>query len=220
MPEKLSKYKFRRLSTEAFKNGLRLHFDSILLFNNKSYPSAFQLSVLAMEEFSKSNSVEHYFWSSETNEGFPDEKFEQEWLILLYFHPRKQTAFFGWGAIFDYSPKFVKFVQDKKLESKKQHATYVGLDKNKSKIDVKSRISVPTRIKELDAKQMISMINDHLSEICRIKMIQEHYFDLKEKDEIITTELQQHLNKWKYKSGLRSIRWFKSWMNKNKKSNG
>jgi hypothetical protein len=139
---------------------------------------------------------------------------------MLYFHPRKQTAFFGWSAALDYSPKFVKFVQDKKLESKKQHATYVGLDKHKSKIDVKSRISTPTRIKELDAKQMISMLNDHLSEICNRKMIQEVYFDLEEKDELITLELQQRLSTWKYKSGLRSKRWFKEWMNKNKKSSG
>jgi AbiV family abortive infection protein len=214
MSENLSKYKLRRLSTEAFKNGLRLHFDSILLFNNESYPSAFQLSVLAMEEFSKSNWVEHYYSSSITNNGFPDEVFEQKWLKLLYLHPRKQTAFFGWSAALDYSPKFVKFVQDRKLELKKQRATYVGLDKIKSKIDIKSRISIPTKIKEVDAKQMISMINDHLSEICHRKMIQEIYFDLEEKDELITKELQLRLKKWKYKSGLRSTRWFKEWTRK------
>lgn len=215
MSENLSKYKFRRLSTEALKNGLRLHFDSILLFKNGSYPSAFQLSVLAMEELSKSNWVEHYYWSSKTNNGFPDEEFEQEWLKLLYLHPRKQTAFFGWSSAFDYSPKFVKFVQEKKLELKKQRATYVGLDKIQSRIDVKSRVSIPTKIKEVDAKQMISMINDHLSEICRRKMIQEIYFDWEEKNELITKELQLRLKKWKYKSGLRSTRWFKEWFRKN-----
>lgn len=217
MSEKLSKYKFRRLSTEAFKNGLRLHFDSILLFNNKSYPSAFQLSVLSLEEFSKSEWVEHYFWSATTNNGFPDKEFEQEWLKLLYFHPRKQTAYFGLGSAFNYSTKFVKFVQDRKLESKKQQATYVGLDKNKSKIDVNSRISIPTRIKERDAKQMISLINDDLLDICRIKMIQECYFDMEEKDELITNELQQRLTKWKYKSGLSSARWFKEWFKNDEK---
>lgn len=220
MPEKLSKYKFKRLSTEAFKNGLRLHFDSILLFNNESFPSAFQLSVLALEEFSKSNWVEHYFWASITNDGFPDEKFEQEWLKLLYFHPRKQKAFFGWRMDLDYSPKFVKFVRDKKLESKKQQATYVGLEKQKSKIDVKSRISIPSRIKELDAKQIIALLNDYLSEICSKKIIQEYYFDLEEKDELITPELQQRLKEWKYKSGLRSKRWFTENINRNKKSCG
>ena len=37
----------------AFKNGLRLHFDSLILLKNDSYPSATMLSVLAMEEFGK-----------------------------------------------------------------------------------------------------------------------------------------------------------------------
>ena len=158
MPKKLSKYKFKRIATESFKNGLRLHFDSILLYSNGSFPSSFQLSVLALEEFSKSSWVEHYYWSSITNNGFPDKDFEQKWLNLLYFHPAKQKAFFGWGDMWSYSPKFVEFVNDKKLESKKQHATYVGLDKIKSNVDVTSRISLPTRIKEKDAKQIISMI--------------------------------------------------------------
>jgi AbiV family abortive infection protein len=214
MSEKLSKYKFKRLSTESFINGLRLHFDSILLFKNKSFPSAFQLSVLSMEEFSKSDWVEHYYWSSITNNGFPDEDFEQNWLKLLYLHPRKQIAFFGRSAAFNYSPKFVKFVQEKKLELKKQQATYVGLNKIKSKIDINSRISLPTKIKEKDAKQMISLINDYLSEICRIKMIQEDYFDLYEKDELITIDLKERLSEWKYKSGLRSNRWFSEWFKK------
>ena len=64
MREQLSIYKFKKIATESFKNGLRLHFDSILLYNNKSFPSAFQLSVLALEEFSKSYWVEHYCTSS------------------------------------------------------------------------------------------------------------------------------------------------------------
>ena len=34
----------------SFENGLRLHFDSILLFENKAYPSAYFLCVLAIEE--------------------------------------------------------------------------------------------------------------------------------------------------------------------------
>jgi len=217
MTEALSKYKFRKLSTEAFKNGLRLHFDSILLFNNKSFPSAFQLSVLAMEEFSKSKWVEHYYWSSITNNGFPDKKFEQKWLNLLYIHPKKQQAFFSFGEMWDYSPKFVDFVNEKKLESKKQHATYVGLDKVKSKVDVTSRISVPTRIKEKDAKQIISMINDYLKEIYRLKEIQESYFDIEDKDDIMTKELMDKLCKWKYKSVIKSNRWFDEWNKKFRK---
>jgi AbiV family abortive infection protein len=214
MIEQLSEYKFKRISTEAFKNGLRLHFDSILLFNNDSFPSAFQLSVLSLEEFSKSNWVEHYYWTSKTNNGFPEKEFEQKWLKMLYFHSDKQNAFFGWGMIYDYSPKFVEFVKERGLERKKQIATYVGLDRNRNGIDVNSRISLPFSITEKDSKQLISLISDYLKDICNRKFAQEYYFNIDEKNELITTKLISKLNGWKFKSGIKSNKWFKEWTKK------
>lgn len=53
MKEGLSKYKFRKIAEESLKNALRLHTDSTLLFYHGSFPSAFQLSVLALEELAK-----------------------------------------------------------------------------------------------------------------------------------------------------------------------
>lgn len=214
MTDQLSEYKFKRISLESFKNGLRLHFDSILLFKNDSFPSAFQLSVLALEEFSKSNWVEHYYYSSITNDGFPGKDFEQKWLKLLYFHPEKQSAFFGWGFMFNYSPKFVDFVRQRGLENKKQIATYVGLDRKKNEIDVNSRISIPTKINNNDSKQMISLINDYLKDICKKKFSQDYYFDIEEKNDLITTDLVVKLNDWKFKSGIRSNKWFDEWTKK------
>ena len=215
MKDQLSEYKFKKLSYESFINGLRLHFDSILLFNNKSYPSAFQLSVLALEEFSKSFWIEHYYSSSKSNIGFPDKEFEQGWLKLLYIHPEKQKAFFGWGMMFEYSPKFVAFVQARGLEAKKQIATYVGLERNKTEVNTASRISTPLRIKEKDAKQLISLINDYIKDLCKRKLYQEYYFDIEIKDQLLTNELVEKLNSWKFQSGIMSNRWFKEW---NKKS--
>jgi len=213
MSKKLSKYKFKRIATESFKNGLRLHFDSIILYKNESFPSSFQLSVLAMEELAKSNWVEHYYWSSNTNNNWPDEDFEQKWLKLLYIHPKKQKAFLDeWGSFYDYSPKFVAFVKKKRLELKKQRATYVGLDRSKGKINVDSRISVPTRIKDKDAREMISMLNDFLIEICETKLLREFYFDIEEKDELLNKGLLEHLRKWKFRSGVKSKRWYKEWI--------
>jgi len=211
MRKTLSKYKFKKLATESFNNGLRLHFDAILLFNNKSYPSAYQMSILSLEEFAKSYWVEHYYYSSITNSGFPDEQFEQKWLKMLYIHPKKQNAFLGWNNHLDYSPKFVEFVKNNQLEIQKQRSVYVGLDKKKSKIDVNSRISLPSRIKESDAKKMISMINDYLKEICYRKNQQEFYFDIEEMDKIISNELFEKLKLWEFKSGIKSTRWFNEW---------
>ena len=205
MREQLSTFKFKRLATESFKNGLRLHFDSILLFENKSYPSAFQLSVLALEELSKSYWIEHYYYSSITNGGFPDKEFEQKWLNLLYFHPRKQKAFFGWGVSRDYFPKFIESVENGELELKKQKATYVGLSKIRKLVDVNSRISLPTQIKEKDSKQMISLLNDYLKDMCDMKSFCEVHSEILEKDELLSTELYDRLSKWPFRSGIRNV---------------
>jgi len=203
MREQLTKYKFRKIATEAYKNGLRLHFDSILLFKNKSFPSAFQLSVLALEEFSKSHWVEHYYYSSVVNDNFPDKDFEQEWLNLLYFHPKKQKAFFGWGMSRDYSSKFIKMIENGELELKKQKATYVGLKKRKKVVDVNGKISLPTQITELDAKQLISLLNDYLKDQFEMKRYYEFHFDIAEKDALLTDDLHHELKKWKHRSGLK-----------------
>ena len=112
--EGLSKYKFKRLAIESLKNAIRLHLDSISLFELGSYPSAFQLSVLALEEFSKAKWLEHYIYSSETNVGYPDKEFEQDWLKLLYSHPEKQWAFIA-RDLTDFSPKFSESIEDRKL---------------------------------------------------------------------------------------------------------
>lgn len=203
MREKLTEYKFKKIATEAYKNGLRLYFDSILLFKNKSFPSAFQLSVLALEEFGKSYWVENYYYSSVTNDNFPDKDFEQEWLNLLYFHPEKQKAFFGWGMSRDYSSKFIKMIENGELELKKQKATYVGLKKRRKVVDVNGKISLPTQITELDAKQLISLLNNYIKDQFEMKHHYEFHFDIAEKDALLTDELHHELKKWKHISGLK-----------------
>lgn len=215
MREQLSIYKFKKIATESFKNALRLHFDSILLFKNNSFPSAFQLSVLALEEFSKSDWVEHYYYSSITNEGFLEKKFEQEWLNLLYFHPRKQKVFFRTYGFDAYTAKFMKLVEIGELEKKKQKATYVGLRKDKKIVDVNGKISLPTHIKEKDAKQIISVLSDYLKDCCEMKKYYEYRFEIEEKDNLLTEELNLELKKWKHRSGLKLTPSFKTTLKKN-----
>jgi AbiV family abortive infection protein len=213
--EGISKYKLDRIATESLRNSLRLHFDSILLFKNESYPSSFQLAVLALEEFSKAKWVEHYIYSSETNEGYPDEEFEQEWLKLLYLHPKKQWNFIA-RETNDYSPKFVSFVQDRKLEEKKQNSIYVGLARSKGKIDISSRVSTPWRIKKKDAGQIISLLNDEYLVICKRIEDEEFYFDgSSNMDDVFNYEIFKKLLKWPHKSGLKNSSWWK----KNRNSN-
>lgn len=210
MKSGVSQYKLIRIAVESLKNSLRLHFDSILLFKNHSYPSAFQLSVLSLEEFAKAKWVEHNVWTSLTNDGYPDEDFEQEWLQLLYRHPEKQWAFLA-REIFEYSPKFADFIQSRKLEEKKQNATYVGLSRLKGKVDTTSRVSTPARIKEKDASQLISLLNHEFLEIIKMIELQESYFDIEEMDKLMGPDAQRALEAWPYKTGLKSRRWSKVW---------
>lgn len=174
-----------------------------------------QLSVLALEEFSKANWVDHYIWSSETNEGYPDAEFEQDWLKLLYLHPNKQWNFVA-RETDDYSPKFISLIQNRKLEEKKQNAVYVGLKRSSGKIDTDSRISTPWRITQKDAKQLISIINDELVRICSRIDEDEYYFEGgKEMDEVFDYGIYAKLLSWPHKSGIKN----KGWRNKNRKRN-
>ncbi len=202
MKKGLSRYKFKRIAEESLKNALRLHRDSIFLYSLGSYPSAFQLSVLSLEEFSKAKWVDHYYESSISNEGFPEPDFEQEWLQLLYSHPEKQWAFIA-RDIFEYSPKLVKFIESKKLDRKKQQATYVGLDRIKGKVDINSRISTPMRLKERDAKQLITLVNQEFVDIFNIISLYEMYFWISELDSIINPDEHQFIFSWPHKSGLK-----------------
>lgn len=211
MKEGLSKYKFRKIAEESLKNALRLHTDSTLLFYHGSFPSAFQLSVLALEELAKAKWVDHYYYSSITNDGFPDSDFEQDWLKLLYLHPKKQFAFIA-RELFQYSPKFVKFIETRKLELKKQQATYVGLSRTNGKIDINSNVSIPIKkIKEKDAKQLISLINHEFLEIHNLIQNSDGFFGIWELDDIINSDESQILFTWSFKSGLKSRKWHKAY---------
>lgn len=205
----ISKYKLNKIATESLRNTIRLHFDSVLLYEHSSFPSAFQLSVLALEEFSKANWVDHYIWSSETNDGYPNEKSEQEWLKLLYLHPKKQWNFVA-REIDDYSPNFLDLIQKKELEEKKQNSIYVGLSRVKGKINTDSRVSTPWRVKQKDAKQVISIINDELLCICsRIEENEFYYEGGDGMDEVFDYEIYKKLLKWPHKSGLKNSGWRK-----------
>jgi AbiV family abortive infection protein len=201
--KQLSVYKYKRLAAESLKNALRLHADSILLFRSGSYPSAFQLAVLSLEEFSKAKWIEHVYWSSVTNEGFPDFELEQEWLSLLYSHPKKQFHFVA-RDLFNFSPKLVRFIENKKLEEKKQQAVYVGLERNGKLVDTTSRISTPARIKEYDSRQIISLVNQEFIDIFNTIEQCETYFGIPEMDEVIYPDLRHFLFAWPHRSGLKS----------------
>jgi len=215
--KQLSKYKWEKLGVESLRNGLNLHLDSILLFCNNSFSTAFHISVLALEEIAKSNWITHYHYTSITNEGFPETEFEQKWLKLLYSHTAKQKVYVNRDS-FDVSPKFLEFVNNGKLETKKQDSVYVGLKRSRKTIDTSGRISLPTKIKEKDAREIISLNNKVLTDQCRRNIDNGFYYGFYENFEILNKDTLEFLNdSWDYKSGIKTKKWEtlrrKNWKN-------
>ncbi|MFL6672802.1 MAG: AbiV family abortive infection protein [Massilia sp.] len=191
------------MGQRLWQTPLRLHRDAIILFKAGSYPSAYQLGVLALEEFSKAKWVEHYYYSSVTNEGFPDAEFEQGWLRLLYLHGEKQYAFVARDE-FLYAPALVDFIRSGKLDQRKQQAVYVSLDRDRKKINVASRISVPRSIRLREAKRMISWVNSEFVHVHTTLSFYGDYFGIHEMDEVMLSPAVEVIFEWPHRSRTRS----------------
>lgn len=208
MRNTLSRYKFKRLAVESLRNSLRLLSDSILLHVHGSFPSAYQLAVLALEELSKARWISHYYYSSVTNDGFPDEKFEQDWLQMLYSHTQKQWAFVA-HDLFEYSPRLVRFIKAKELDLAKQRATYVGLRRVGKRVDVAGRISTPEVFKEANSKQFITLLVCEFRDIHAKVEATGDYFGIEEVNFVINADDHQFLFVWPHETRLKSQHFLK-----------
>ncbi len=85
--------KYDKFAGAAFKNALRLHFDSIVLFRNRSYPSAFALSILSMEEFAKSYLLENLYYHGIADQTFMTTELRKIVSNSLLSHTHKQRSF-------------------------------------------------------------------------------------------------------------------------------
>jgi AbiV family abortive infection protein len=170
---------YKRLSNIAilaFKNGYRLHIDSVKLLMKKSFPSATMLSILAMEEFGKYFSLSTYIFYTRTNET-RDAKFEDEYLKELYVHPFKQRACFGRDG-FIQSDKLFLHATNRKFDELKQKSIYVGFRRSKGKISYDKPIYNPFKISENIARKQVFFLNKLL-----IDMAQDQVSGIIEMDE-------------------------------------
>lgn len=125
---RLNLRKLQHLAGRALQNGVALHFDSILLFKNRSYGTAHFISVLAMEEIGKAFAAEHFAWSERTN-GPADSDFHTEWIAwLLSDHRGKQLAFLRERISDSTSTRYFD-VLHRHLENRKHDSIYVGLSR-------------------------------------------------------------------------------------------
>ncbi|WP_300213840.1 AbiV family abortive infection protein [Acidovorax sp.] len=201
----LSARKYKQLALESLRNSLRLLKDAISLYRINSYPTAFQLAVLAMEEYAKAGWVDHVYYSSITNNGLPNAELEQSWLKLLYLHPEKQQAFLS-AEYFEFSPALHHAAKHGDLDRRKQNATYVGLPKRGRTIDVNARVSVPTKTTQADAKQLISLVASEIKGVYRLIERNDTYFGIEDLNEVITSHEAMFVFSWRHRSGLKSTR--------------
>lgn len=166
----------------AFKNGFRLHLDSILLLKNKSIPSSVLLSVLSMEEFGKYFSLSSYVFYTSVNET-RDAEFEKKYLEKLYSHPFKQRAIFGRDGFIPSTEHYDK-AQNRIYEDLKQRSLYVGYEREKGNLLFDKGINNPFEITETVATEQIEFLNNLI-----ITMVEEHVKGIIEMDEEEVNEI-------------------------------
>lgn len=163
--------KIKKIATESFSNGLRLHKDSITLFKQNSIPSSYMLSILAQEEIGKSYLMSEIIFQDTDNTGLVDNEYTKLITKCMTSHQVKQ----GWFSrqaddFFKYSgkkyPKIIKEISSGKLEENKQNSIYVGVTKSKNKIDLANgKVIIPEkRIKINQAEFQITRVNDFIIE--------------------------------------------------------
>ena len=156
----ISLVKIDKMSGLSFENGLRLHFDSILLFRNQSYPSAYFLSVLAVEEIGKAFLLEDFLWHSIVD-GRMEQESEARFLDRVFSHRFKQSSFARHLEVMGRS-SFFRSLYGGELETLKQRSVYVGLPRHRKSIDLKGRINNPLKVGQVKAQKQITDVNDCL----------------------------------------------------------
>ena len=177
------------------------------LYRLGSYPTAFQLAVLAMEEYAKAKWVDHVYDAQVTNDDFPTSPTaEQHWLKLLYLHPQKQAAFLWRDWPSEFAPSLHRAAERGDLDRRKQTATYVGLPKQGKLVDVNARVSVPTRITAAEARQMISVVAQEVKDVYKLIERNDSFFFISALDDVVTSHEAMFVFSWRHRSGLKSRR--------------
>lgn len=158
----ISNRKLERIGELSFKNAMRLHKDSILLYKKGSFASAYFLSVLAMEELGRVHMIEKTFLNPLL------EEWEQTFLKILYNHSMKQGYFYSHSYFNDWfggnakHKSFIESIEKGGLEKTKQESVYVGLPRNNKLVDTKGRLSNPLKFTDKKASKQITIVNDEI----------------------------------------------------------
>ncbi|MGH2574257.1 MAG: AbiV family abortive infection protein [Ignavibacteria bacterium] len=189
--------KVDKMAGFSFRNGLRLHFDSIKLFKSKSYPSAFFLSVLAIEEMGKVFLISDFLFHSRID-GRMEKEWEEKYIGLIYSHTHKQSSFAHHFEDLTATQKFFKLLYKGDFEIMKQNSVYVGLSRNRKNVNLKSKINNPLTINKMKAQRQITNVNDCLLDFTLGIIKQVYTVDSDHVENLITKKLFLSLrNEWR-----------------------
>ena len=160
----------------SFQNAIKLHNDSWILYRNKSYSTAYYISVVALEEFGKMQLLnEHAFYGEIINNtNTCNYEFESK-LNNINSHIFKQQ-----NAIDDFvycgskeTELRYKHILDKEYNTKKEDSIYVGVRKsNRGNI----RICNPLDINRKQSLNQISLVQELLLDaIMNVKKVGYYY---------------------------------------------
>jgi AbiV family abortive infection protein len=214
--------KIDKMALLSFQNAARLHLDSILLFTNNSYASAYYLSMTSLEELGKIFLLTDFLWHSRVDGRYNSYKdpemrkifgnnIEEGYFKRIIFNHLQKQFHFVRTFDSDYKPrnKYFKQMLNGILQQKKQNSLYVGFRLNKNKIDMKGRINNPHKIAKNTVDYQISLVHRSLLEliICVSKEIwttdseyldeylnEEIYYELKTKWHISDKKFITRLN--------------------------
>jgi len=153
---KVSFRKLDQLEFQCYENALRLHLDSVLLFRERSFPSAFALSVIASEEFGKGFALAEISYQAHLNKGFHEE--DKKYLRkLLSDHKIKQ----GWFAshVFgglELARQLRQLKKYERIQTEKNNAIYVGVRSGNH------QIVRPFLVSRSKALHQVRVVNDSL----------------------------------------------------------
>lgn len=163
-------HKVGEMAGLSFENGLRLHFDSIEMYETQSYASAYQLSILAAEELGKALMLEEYIFRVAIEKSWDKERKDRFLMGALTNHGVKQRWFAGSASTFlrrhrsRMASSVITLIFDGISEKEKQDSTYLGLTRHRNgKINIDGKIVVPRLLAQPDkVKKHITLVNDYL----------------------------------------------------------
>lgn len=174
--------KLFKIAFESLSNAFRLHYDSFILYQNRSYSTSFVLSVLALEEFGKFLIYNDLAWHKSVGEGAVPagnlEMYKKYLKESLSSHTRKIQHVISWHL----GPMLKKGLEKKleKLSSERLSALYVGVNPKNG------HVILPKKFSKLKAKSQIKLMNNKILLECAIEVKRKNWhFDTDEMNNLI-----------------------------------